>query len=601
MKSDLTVLQHIHRFLLFHKARLLGLASLVTWNPEWKRSILTEWDRWVEAAPDRLFLRFEDRRWTYGETNRIANRHAHAYQALGVKRGDVVALMMTNRPEFLFHYLGIIKLGAVASLINPDLHSRSLAHAVGSCKAVRLTLGIECLETVKTIAAEWPDLKGRIDVEPDVGRPLPGELPFNPWAPRLEGQPESDLPETAEISMSDVAAYVYTSGTTGLPKPAIVKHHRLWRAGRAFGGLAFSMSRYENLYLCLPLYHGNAILIAVPSAIMWGGSLTIARKFSVHHFWEDIRKYRCTRFIYIGELLRYLLNQPPSPKDKDHFVTRIEGNGLRPEIWDAFVERFGIKAINEHYAATEGNVETFNMLGFSGTVGPIMPWKMRLARWDFDKEDFVRDAKGRLVKCKIGEAGVMMGKILPKNEFVGYTNKEQTESKIIRDAFQKGDAWFNTGDVLRLGWNFQLSFVDRLGDTFRWKGQNISTQEVAGELNRLNQIVESTVYGVQIPGLDGRAGMAAVVLANGKPLEGREVYRRVSELLPSYSAPVFVRILPAIDVTSTFKHDKKQLRKEGYDLTQIKDPVYYRDTESSSYLPLTAELCRKIEAGQIKV
>jgi acyl-CoA synthetase (AMP-forming)/AMP-acid ligase II len=378
----------------------------------------------------------------------------------------------------------------------------------------------------------------------------------------------------------------------------VVRHHRFYRAGRIWAGLAFRFRPGDVLYNCLPLYHANSAALAPGRVITAGVTMALSRKFSRTRFWDEVRTSEATGFVYIGELCRYLMNSDPSPRDRDHRVRAISGNGLRPDIWRSFERRFGIPRIVEFYGATEGNCITLNMFGLSETVGPMLPG-MALARWNQDDDSFVRDAQGRLVHAKRGEAGVLLGRIQRRSQFDGYQDKTASDSKVVRNAFAEGDAWFNSGDLLRLDALRHLHFVDRLGDTYRWKGENVATSEVQEQLCTWEPVREALVYGVTVPRVEGRAGMAALVLAAGTRFDPAGLRRHLEAHLPNYARPRFVRIATELVTTSTFKPKKNQLQNEGYDPRTIQDPLYLLHPGQDAYVPLTAELYDALAAGRL--
>ncbi|MGD8863373.1 MAG: long-chain-acyl-CoA synthetase, partial [Myxococcales bacterium] len=484
-------------------------------------TIAHQLQRHAERQPGHTFLLYGDRSYTYGQANAEINRHAHAYQSLGVGRGDTVALVIENRPEFLFHLYGLHKIGAVTSLINNQLTDSSLVHALRICEPKHVIIGSEVWEHFAEVRAELGDLvDDHIHVDPDsdeedgaAGIDAPS------FRDLLASVSTANPPEVSGVKLGDVAAYIYTSGTTGLPKAAIIKHHRLFRAGAVWASLGLRYKPDDVLYNCLPLYHSNSVMLATGSVVSAGVTMALARKFSRSRFWEDVREHGCTSFIYIGELCRYLMNAPEDSRDRGHQVRVITGNGLRPDIWEDFQNRFGIDRISEFYGATEGNCITINFRNVVGSVGPALPG-MVLAKWNEEEQEFVRDEAGLLIKAEVGEPGILLGRIRGvSSAFEGYRDKSATEKKIVRDAFKPGDAYFNTGDLLRMDAQRNLYFTDRVGDTFRWKGENVSTTEVQEQISKWPAAAEVNVYGVSVPGTEGRAGMASLVLDDGKSFD----------------------------------------------------------------------------------
>jgi fatty-acyl-CoA synthase len=436
-----------------------------------------------------------------------------------------------------------------------------------------------------------------VDVDVDADAPDRGAYPA--WADRLPAGISPDPIETSLHTLDDLAAYLYTSGTTGAPKAALVKHSRFYRAGRIWGGFAWQFQPEDVLYIPLPLYHGNAMILGTSSVIAYGTTIALARKFSASAFWTDCRRYNATCFNYIGELCRYLHAAPRRAADRDHAVRAISGNGLRADIWESFQARFGIERIAEFYASTEGNVITLNLSGPPGSVGRMIPTQA-IVKWDDARQDFDRDAAGHLQRCRAGEAGVMLGKISDLNGgFAGYRDPTATERKIVRDAFERGDAWFNTGDLLRHDLLRNLYFVDRLGDTFRWKGENVSTFEVEQQIAAWSPVREANVYGVAVPGTEGRAGMAALVLDG--PFDPTAFKTHVDAALPKYARPVFVRVEQALKTTSTLKLKKQELQAQGFDPAAAGAPLFVRRPDTDEYVPLDAVLHGELIAGRLRL
>jgi len=365
-------------------------------------------------------------------------------------------------------------------------------------------------------------------------------------------------------------------------------------------------SEEDRLYICLPLYHGTGLMIGMGAAFSSGASVFLRRRFSASNFLSEIREQQATCFIYIGELCRYLLNTKKQADDHDTPLTRIMGNGLRPDIWMAFKQRFGIKRITEFYGASEGNVAFVNLLNKDRTIGTTTS-KHALVRYDVEKDEIVRDAAGRCIEVVDDEPGLLLGHINPEAVFEGYTDPEATDKKVVRNVFDDGDAWFNSGDLIRrvkVGFTLGLphyQFVDRIGDTFRWKSENVATNEVGEILNGFEQVKIANVYGVVIPGADGRAGMAALTLEEGvAELDLGAFSEHVNRELPSYARPIFLRVEQDIEVTGTFKMVKNKLSDEGYDPDKIGDPLYVMKPGSDRYEVLTGEffaVIDKTEAG----
>jgi acyl-CoA synthetase (AMP-forming)/AMP-acid ligase II len=509
----------------------------------------------------------------------------------------VVALLLENRPAFLWHLFGLHKLGAIGSLINTHLVGESLAHAIHICRPRRVVVGSELWSAFDEVRWRLQEITSEM-VDVDVSGNDAIADGAASWNERVESAARSNPVADARITLADQAAYIYTSGTTGLPKAAVVRHNRFFRAAAVWAGLAFRFKPGDVLYNCLPLYHANGLLLATSSVVSAGVTMVLARKFSRKQFWDDIRKTEATSFIYIGELCRYLMNNPASPLDRQHKVRVISGNGLRPDIWRSFKERFGIERIAEFYGSTEGNCITVNALNIEGSVGVRLPG-MTIVRWNDRTDDFARDSRGRLIKAKIGEPGVLLGEIRRRAEFDGYHDRAASERQVVRDAFKPGDAYFNTGDLMREDHLRQLYFVDRLGDTFRWKGENVATSEVQEQLASFPAVQEVNVYGVSVPGAEGRAGMAAMVLRDGQRFDVEALREHVDRGLPPFARPVFLRVLPELNTTSTFKLKKGDLQAQGFDPRLTSDPLYVFQAAQGKYTPITPELFDSIASGRL--
>ncbi len=547
-------------------------------------------DRLEDAAvahADRAFLLFEDRRITYAETNAEANRVTHAARALGLRTGDVVALLMHNRPEFIATWAGLAKLGVTVALINTQLRGHPLRHALATAGTRTLVAGSECLENVADGLADTLLVRG----DPGTG----SATDFDATLARMP----TDNPDPAfraGLVAGDDLFYVSTSGTTGLPKAARLSHMRFLGVGDGMSAVAGYES--DDVITCtLPLYHGAAGMVVVSCALARGAAIALHRRFSASRFWDDARRLRVTGWQYIGEMCRYLVNQPPSPRDRDHRLRVMMGAGLGPTVWTAFQERFGVARILEGWSSTEANTSLINVDGRIGSCGRI-PFKERhngrLIRWDAETETHRRDTAGFCVECAAGEVGEFIGMIpsLPNSgagRFEGYTSAEDTERKILRGVFRPGDAWYRSGDLLSRDADDYFYFVDRIGDTFRWKSENVSTQEVADALAGFPGLESANVYGVAVPGAEGRAGMAALVLAAPDAFDGRAFYEFTTERLPSYAAPVYLRLVRQADVTTTFKLRKVDLQRDGYDPARISDPLYIRNDSTRTYVRLVSD------------
>jgi fatty-acyl-CoA synthase len=580
---------------------LRWIPGLALAGPGSRRTAADLVERRAARQPRDVFVRFEGREVTYAELNAAANRIAHWALEKGIGRGDVVALLMENRPEYLAAWIGFAKVGATTALLNTNLSGRALAHVLEASECRALVLGGECVEAWQGLGEERPT-ELPLYVADDPGRASPA-LP--PGAKSLDdevlGYSAVDPPRSvrAELRGRDPLFYIYTSGTTGLPKAARFSHARFMGGGSYH--LLSGFGRRDVLYCPLPLYHTGGGVMCVNAVLRSGATLALRRRFSASAFWRDAVEMGATAFQYIGELCRYLLAQPETEWEKRHRVRLCVGNGLRPDIWETFQRRFRIPHVVEFYGATESNVALVNLQGRPGSIGKLAPgMKAALVRYDVESDAHPRDASGRCIPCGEGEPGELLGRIeegrTAMGRFEGYTSKEATAKKVLRDVFEPGDAWFRSGDLLRRDADSFYYFVDRIGDTFRWKGENVSTQEVAEALTGFHAIELASVYGVELPGSDGRAGMAALVLEEGARLDGDALFAHVEQALPSYARPAFVRIQDAPELTGTFKLRKVELQRQGFSPSAGTDPVFFRDDEHGAYLPLTPEVRALIDA-----
>ncbi|MFU8765185.1 MAG: long-chain-acyl-CoA synthetase [Haliea sp.] len=545
----------------------------------------------------------EGREMNWSQFNAEANRYAAVFKARGLRRGDVVSVLMENRIEFMVVIIALNKLGVIASLINTNLTHRPLVHCVGTANSSKFVFGEERLEAVAEVRTELALQEGDYLFVPDAGI-----VPCPEWAVDIAAEAataSSENPvETATVTLGDTAFYIFTSGTTGLPKAALLSNRRYLMTAGVVQVSGLQISENDRLYLCLPLYHGTGLMVGAGAAFLAGASMFIRRKFSASQFLPEVREYRTTAFVYIGELCRYLLHVPAMPDDADSPLRAVVGNGLRPDIWHPFKDRFGLQRVIEFYGSSEGNIGFVNLLNKDCTVGSsALP--TALVQYDVDRDEVVRDGAGRCVRVSAGAPGLLLGKITAQTRFEGYTSSEATEKKILRDVFEAGDAWFNSGDLMRtvdVGFALGLphyQFVDRIGDTFRWKGENVSTNEVGEILNQHPQVALSNVFGVEVPGTDGRAGMAALRLVEGvESLDLASFSAHVQAELPAYARPLFLRIQSELDTTGTFKLLKGDLRKQGFDPQQVADVLCVLKPGSDIYEPLDQQFHARIVAGE---
>jgi len=522
-----------------------------------------------------------------------SNRYARWALDCQLARGDVVCLLMANRPEYMAVWLGISSIGGVVALLNTNLSGPSLAHCLRIARPQRIIAAAEFLEAIVHAVPELLD-EGRLWVHGD------------DTLEKYSGEPMASA-ERRPVSIHDTALFIYTSGTTGLPKAARVSHFRVMQWSHWFAGM-MGVTPDDRMYACLPMYHSVGGVVATGAVLVGGGSVVIRDGFSARQFWDDILRWDCTLFQYIGELCRYLLGTGASLPAKEHRIRMVCGNGLRPDVWNDFKERFQIPQILEFYAATEGNFSLYNAEGKLGAIGRIPPFlahrfPVALVRNDIQRDEPARDDQGMCIRCAPNEVGEAIGRISASGNaggrFEGYTNEEASERKILRNVFETGDAWFRTGDLMRQDEKGYFYFVDRLGDTFRWKGENVATCEVSEVICAFPGVRNANVYGVTIPGTEGRAGMAAVVA--GGELDLAALRSHLIDRLPAYACPLFLRILGELPLTGTFKQPKHELVRDGYDPDATPDAIYFHDADRSAFVPLDPALYRRIQKGQVRL
>lgn len=543
-------------------------------------------ERWVDKYSRNLAFLEDDRTLTYAEFDAYANRVAHWALSNGCKPGETVAVFVQNRLEYVALWHGITKVGAIPALINYQLVGPALAHCVNISEAKHLVMDAELISA-------WDSAKGDITVDIKTHCAY-GEIKgYDSFDEAVATQSSERPPRSIRdgIVAADQCMKMYTSGTTGMPKAAKVTHVRAQNYMLVFAAGANSGPK-DRMMMVLPLYHATGGLCGVGTAIANGGSVIIRRKFSATKFWDDCVKYKATLFMYVGELCRFLLAAPPHENERKHSLKWIMGNGLRPEVWEKFVERFNIPHVLEFYGATEGNVGLLSIDGPVGAVGRVPEYlahrfNIDIIQYDIETNTDIRGIDGFCIRTQPGEVGEMIGEIRPDDtrfRFDGYENDEDTQKKILRDVFKKGDIWFRTGDLMRrdaLGYYY---FVDRVGDTFRWRAENVATGEVAAAISSFAGVTQANVYGVQVPGYDGRAGMAAIVADKQPDLKALKAH--IDTKLPHFARPVFLRLSNESETTSTFKFKKTNLVKAGFDPDKVHEPLYYADSDTGKYEPL---------------
>lgn len=575
-------------------------AGALRHTPEQDYTVADRFEARAAETPQRAFLIWNGQPISYDEANRQANRYAHFAYAQGLRQGDVAALMMENRPEFLFIWMGLAKIGCVAALINTHVSGGALDHAINAATHSQLLfVGDECLGCFE--GSDWS--RPTTFIVPQTasnGVDLEGAV-------LLDQQLLSQSDDNPERSYRDqlvgesLLSLVFTSGTTGLPKAAKVSHMRWLGTGEGWTNM-FSFNQDDVFYCVLPLYHVAAGMSLFSQTLASGGTMVLRPRFSASRFWDEVRNYGVTVTQYSGEMCRYLLNQPPADNDRDHRLRVMSGAGLSPECWLSFQQRFGVEKMIEGYGGTEVNCNLVNVDNKVGSVGRI-PFKdrsnARLVKYDVANNAYVRDADGFLLECEAGEVGELLGMIvnIPGvgiGRFEGYTDADATEKKILHNVFEQGDTWFSSGDLFKRDEDDYFYFVDRTGDTFRWKSENVSTLEVANALGSYPGMELITVYGVAVPDNEGRAGMAAVLMQADEAFRPQAFYKLATAKLPSYAVPLFIRVVQQADITVTFKLRKVDLQKEGYSTKASKDDFYVLDVANSTYSPLTNETLARL-------
>jgi fatty-acyl-CoA synthase len=596
-------LKRIAREIRFLDGLARTLWSVRKIDPDSDVLVCDDFEAAVDKFADHTAMVFEGERYTYRQLDALANRFAAWADAQGVKAGETVALLLPNRAEYIPAWVGLTKLGISAALINNNLTGAALAHCLSISNADHVITDNEGLAATETIRAGLPRPLKYWVIDHDFA-PASDRHALDLKEPKLAPERPPRARRTG-LKARDIALYIYTSGTTGMPKAAKITHMRAQLYMRSFAG-ATKATAEDTLYCVLPLYHATGGLCGVGTALLRGGTIVLRRKFSATHFWDDVVEYGCTMFVYIGELCRYLVNQEPGPNDRAHKLRLAFGNGLRPEVWEEFQARFSVKRIMEFYGSTEGNVSMFNFDGQPGAIGRVPPYlrnnfAVRLVKFDVEAEAPVRGEDGLCLLCEPGEAGEAVGLIKDdaRHNYTGYADKAASERKILRDVIEHGDAWFRTGDLMRQDKDGYFYFVDRIGDTFRWKGENVSTTEVAEVISRYPGVDEANVYGVKIDKLDGRAGMAAITPGEGFKIDGLRDY--LVRELPSYARPIFIRIAPAIETTGTFKYRKIDLVRDGFDPGKIEQEMFFDHPDKHAYTPLTSDLYAQIQNQAFKL
>ena len=572
-------------------------------DPEDSASLAHTFQDTTNRFAERPFLYFEDEMWTYADTNKAANILATYLTSTGVKHGDRIVLFMENRPSFVISLLALNKIGAIAVLINTSLTGDPLIHCINSSDSVKCIVGAE-----QAYALE--DVLDQINItkqEDFLWSKDTDQYSLPDWAIDLQAQLDNsndkNLDETDSVKAKDVACYIFTSGTTGVPKAAICPNQKLIAASVNIKMAGYRINEKDCMHNSLPLYHSTGLMLGLCAVVQAGASTFIKRKFSATSFWDEVQKYNTTALVYIGELCRYLANSEPRQAEQNNPLKVMVGNGLRPDVWDTFKDRFQVNRIVEIYGASEGNALFMNLLNKNKTIG-MTNADVALIEYDVAEDEVLKTDDGFCKRILNHDPGLLIVRIGPNAVFNGYTDAQATEKKILRNVFDEGDAWFNTGDLIKtvdVGYSLgktHYQFVDRIGDTFRWKSENVSTNEVGEILNGYKDVNMSNVYGVQIPGCEGRAGMAAFSLEDAESFDWQAFSDYVENSLPKYARPLFIRIIQEMDTTGTFKLKKNDLRNEAFDIGKVSDPIYCLKPNSSNYVALDNEWLQTINSEQ---
>ncbi|MEC7118804.1 MAG: long-chain-acyl-CoA synthetase [Pseudomonadota bacterium] len=558
----------------------------------------------VRANPYGIALLYQDTQLTYVQFNEWINQLAHYFLAQGLKKGDVAAVFIENRPELLALAVAFAKIGVTTALVNTSQTGKVLTHSINLVKPKVVIVGEELVAPIDEVLGDLEINSKQLywfadqDTQKDSGKAPAG---YTNLGELIHSYPRFNPPTTDSVFYADGLFYIYTSGTTGLPKAVIFNHGRWMKAYGTLGHI-IDLKDDDIMYVTLPFYHATA-MVACWSAVLAGNSgIAIRRKFSASQFWSDVRRFDATSIAYVGELCRYLMETPAADTDRQHRVTKMMGNGLRPNIWGKFKNRFGIEEVYELYASSEGNVGFSNIFNFENTVG-FSPLPYAIVKYDKELDQPIRDDNGFMIKVGKGESGLLIGEITKRSPFDGYTDPEKSKASIFQDVFEKGDQYFNTGDLVRdIGFR-HAQFVDRLGDTFRWKGENVSTTEVENIVADHPKVAEAVVYGVEIPNTNGRAGMCAITPHEGDQITAEDyadLCAFLNKQLPSYAVPVFIRIQAQMETTGTFKYQKNNLKKQGFDPAQTDEPLLVCLPSTASYTEITAEVFENIQQGKYR-
>ncbi|MFX1277059.1 MAG: long-chain-acyl-CoA synthetase [Promethearchaeota archaeon] len=574
--------------------KFVELMDKIIKNP--KQSIGTKIEQLAEEMPNKCALYFQDSSWTWQAFNEETNRIANYFYNLGLNPGDTIAIMLENSPEYLFLTSGINKIQGITALMNIYQRKKALTHAFKIVDPRWIVVDGYCLTSLNETLQDLPHKNEQIYV---INNNESISHDFIELPDQLKSTSKSNPKTTFDSILRQTALYIFTSGTTGLPKAVIMDNFKLYTQALYIGIALSKVSSQDIIYIPTPLYHNLGIGIAWTTSFATGAAVALRKRFSASEFWKDIQNYKATFTMYIGEITRYLLNQPASEYEKNHTLEKMTGLGLRKDVWERFQSRFKVDHIYEFYGLTEGIRLFGNVNEVPGMVGRNNQTGLILAKVDPETGEFYRNEKGFCILCESGDIGMALMKLDKMTFFTGYKDKEMTQKKIMHNVLRKNDVYFNTGDMLKLHEDLYISFADRFGDTFRWKGENVSTLEVESILNSYQSIQTSAVYGVAIPNTEGKACMAAIKLDLAIKFDINDFSRFIYEVLPRYAIPIFIRICDDLETTSSsFKIRKINLKKEGYNIEIIQDQLMIWNDSLKKYKTFNRSEFQRIIEGK---
>ena len=573
-------------------------------------------DQVARVPPQHEIVWSRDGCYTYREFYTAVNRYAQFYLSLGLKPGDVLSFYLMNSAEFLIRLYACWAIGCYPSMINYNLTGEAILHCLrlGVSKVLLVDEDRECQVRVKEVLEQAEATGNRV-------------IFFDKQKRAEVAAFDSKRPDDsfrANAIPGATSCLIFTSGTTGFPKACPFEMSRLYRSNVGRGNLVWGLPDgiQSRWYDCMPMYHGTGGILAM-GVIAHGATVCVGQRFRASTFWDDIRDSQSTGFIYVGEIARYLVAQPKSPRDKDHKLKVVYGNGMRPDVWRQFRDRFGIELIGEFFSSTEGVFHLINRcygdftataVGHHGALLRFLTRKMYVAALTDpnNSKELLRDREGRCISSPLTTGGEMLVAVPGKgleSGFAGYIKDDKaTNDRFATDVFREGDVFYRSGDALRRDDDGRWFFLDRLGDTFRWKSENVSTAEVAHAVGEFPGVDEANVYGVLVPGHDGRAGCAALFIKGGLPSVGSFDWSGLAKhsrsKLPRYAVPPFVRVLKGeLKGTHNHKQNKVPLREQGIDLTKVDagDRVFWLQPDSDRYVEFRQSDWNRLDSKQARL